>query len=338
MSGVAQQTFAVGTTAIRLRSQQPEAGARVSELLVDSGFTDGGDGATAVGRLTIRPVDVPDAPPADAVEVATHRMIRVLRLKDGRLWFEDGVSRMVADPAAGDLDLWLSSSALDRSVHDERYLLVLYGVLTFLRFHGLYPLHAGAVERDGHGCLIIGSSGSGKSSMAIHLVRRGWGYVADDSVALSRSSGGSLKAIGMRRDAYVREADHEHMQLEDWQECREFEPVKYRVPVREAYADRCHEMVVPRAIIFPSLTHQEGSRWIRCEARDALFSLLEHSSVSELEPSCTPEHVAVLRDLVVQARCYRLLAGLDLRNNPAALSDLMGDILRDATGGERHEA
>jgi len=331
-------TVGVGSTTIAVRAEDPALADRVVEMLADSGFRQVEGVPRPSGQLVVRQLDGPVAPPDGAEEVAAHRSIRVFRGDGGRLLLDDARSRMVLDPEEGALEAALAPELRDRPLRDERFLLVLYGVLTFLRYRELYPLHAGAVERDGAGCLLIGASGSGKSSMAVQLVRRGWGYVADDSVALQRIGDGRLTAIGMRRDAYLREADGDNMEREGWRECHEFHPIKYRIPVREAYPDRCRDAVVPHAIVFPSLTHREGSRWIRSEPHDALFSLLEHSSVSELEPSRTPEHVQVLRDLVVQARCYRLLAGLDLRNNPAALSDLVDDILRDATGGKRQGA
>ncbi|PRY93442.1 Hpr(Ser) kinase/phosphatase [Hasllibacter halocynthiae] len=56
-------------------------------------------------------------------------------------------------------------------------------------------LHGGAVSWRGAGLLILGASGSGKSSLALRLIALGAGFVADDRVRLS-GGGGALHARG----------------------------------------------------------------------------------------------------------------------------------------------
>jgi HPr kinase/phosphorylase len=48
-------------------------------------------------------------------------------------------------------------------------------------------LHASCVAWQGRGCLIIGASGSGKSSLALSLMACGATLVSDDRVTLTRS-------------------------------------------------------------------------------------------------------------------------------------------------------
>lgn len=61
-------------------------------------------------------------------------------------------------------------------------------------------LHAGAVERDGRVVLLVGSSGVGKTTATLALVRRGFGYVSDDVVEITGGAGvrGAAKPVGMR--------------------------------------------------------------------------------------------------------------------------------------------
>jgi len=50
-------------------------------------------------------------------------------------------------------------------------------------------IHASAVSVNGEGCLILGASGAGKSSLALELIALGAGLIADDQVVLSAADG-----------------------------------------------------------------------------------------------------------------------------------------------------
>lgn len=54
-------------------------------------------------------------------------------------------------------------------------------------------MHGTAVGLNGRGCLILGASGSGKSSLAAELIAFGAVLVADDRVVLSHDADGSLR-------------------------------------------------------------------------------------------------------------------------------------------------
>lgn len=48
-------------------------------------------------------------------------------------------------------------------------------LLWLLRNHGLYALHANALVKDKVGILLVGHTGSGKTTAALSLIRQGWG-------------------------------------------------------------------------------------------------------------------------------------------------------------------
>ena len=54
----------------------------------------------------------------------------------------------------------------------------------------LTPLHAACVAKDGYGVLLLGASGTGKSTLAFECARRGWSFVADDASWLARREPG----------------------------------------------------------------------------------------------------------------------------------------------------
>jgi HPr kinase/phosphorylase len=55
-----------------------------------------------------------------------------------------------------------------------------------------FVVHGAAVAFAGRGVLILGASGAGKSALALRLIGRGAGLVADDRVILSRRGGALL--------------------------------------------------------------------------------------------------------------------------------------------------
>ena len=55
--------------------------------------------------------------------------------------------------------------------------------------HGYEPLHASAVVVDGRALLLMGTSGAGKSSVALRLAAGGGSFLADDVTSLELSDG-----------------------------------------------------------------------------------------------------------------------------------------------------
>lgn len=76
-------------------------------------------------------------------------------------------------------------------------------------------LHASCCARNGRGLLITGPSGSGKSSLVLRLLQRGFALVADDRVVLDGAVGSAppalagileVRGVGLMRLAYLRRA------------------------------------------------------------------------------------------------------------------------------------
>ena len=78
----------------------------------------------------------------------------------------------------------------------QRYLTGQVLPLTAL-LHGLEAIHASAVERDGRALAISAPSGTGKSSLALHLLLRGARFVADDVLSLEPAEDGVLAHPGI---------------------------------------------------------------------------------------------------------------------------------------------
>ena len=95
----------------------------------------------------------------------------------------------------------VSQDMLDYPYH-VRYEMLEFAVYVLAsRAQGLVPLHAACVGRGGRGILLLGASGSGKSTVSLHCLLEGFDFLAEDSV-LVRPSG--LLATGVANFLHVR--------------------------------------------------------------------------------------------------------------------------------------
>jgi hypothetical protein len=89
-----------------------------------------------------------------------------------------------------------------RSAYHVRYELLEFAVFTLAtRVQGLAGLHAACVGRGGRGVLLMGASGAGKSTAALHCLLRGLEFLSEDAVFVAPDS---LLATGVANFIHVR--------------------------------------------------------------------------------------------------------------------------------------
>jgi hypothetical protein len=89
-----------------------------------------------------------------------------------------------------------------RYPYHTRYELIEFAVFTLAaRSQGLVPLHGACVSRGGRGVLLLGASGSGKSTAALHCLLEGFDFVSEDSVFVTPDT---LLATGVANFLHVR--------------------------------------------------------------------------------------------------------------------------------------
>jgi hypothetical protein len=75
-------------------------------------------------------------------------------------------------------------------------------VTHFLAQHGRHVIHAGAVLADAEAVLVLGATGTGKSTLVFSALQAGWPALADDAIALHERDGRIL-AEGLPRPISV---------------------------------------------------------------------------------------------------------------------------------------
>ena len=77
------------------------------------------------------------------------------------------------------------------------------------RVSDTFALHAAGVAHDGRALIIAGTSGAGKSTLTVELLRSGFGYLSDEAIFVSISTGrvcGFPRAIALASDPRARQS------------------------------------------------------------------------------------------------------------------------------------
>ena len=221
----------------------------------------------------------------------------------------------------GIMELVPDSAVVGRPPFALANLIIVYGLLTMLRWRGLFALHAAAVTPDDRGCLLVGESGTGKSTMTLRLLQEGWSYLSDDSVLLR--TGQPVEAVALRRRLTIKREEDVVDMPGSWHRAQTAAGVLLRPAEDGVHQLRRLSTCVPRLLVFLSLTGKPASRITLHDKADALVELIRQSTLTELEPSHTGMQLDLLRDLVNQCRCVWLAAGLDVYREPGALAAIL---------------
>jgi len=103
----------------------------------------------------------------------------------------DSENYMLLDARQGFAFGWLTQAAVeDRAYFRYHFLEGTAWILLVSSY--LTPVHGACVELDGHGVLLCGDSGAGKSSLAYACAQNGWKFLSDDSSCLVRKRPGRI--------------------------------------------------------------------------------------------------------------------------------------------------
>jgi hypothetical protein len=192
----------------------------------------------------------------------------------------------------------------------------------WLRDRGLYMLHAGAIGTAAGGVLLVGKSGSGKSTSTLSALQSELGYVGDDHIAVSFEprpwvhglfSSGKLMPDHVQRLPFLRSA------LPDGDPPEGSKAVVY---VHEHWPKNISPGFPLKAILAPRVT--PGLIEARLVETTAVAGLaaLAPSTVLQL-PSRGQESLLRMRSLVQAVPSYRLELGSDVASIPGVVSDLL---------------
>lgn len=183
-----------------------------------------------------------------------------------------------------------------------------------LRRHGYFLLHAFAAAKDGRAVLLVGASGSGKTTTGLSLLLAGWQLLSNDVVLLQAQPEGIFAlplpdVIGVRPFSRTLLPDL-HAWLPTWSGQR---PVS--VAAYDLVNGRWAAPTPITAIYFPHIEDRERSACSPLPRAICLARLLEES-VDQWDEALLDKHIALLQALSVQAQPFTLHLGPDVTAVP----------------------
>jgi len=233
------------------------------------------------------------------------------------LWDGHSIARVAAGGSRIEVDL-ADASLADGYVFAHVFLLV--ALVTALRWHGFFHLHAGALAApDGRSILVAGGAGAGKSTLTLALLEAGCAYLGDDAVFLSARPGRDA-VLALPRPFHVAPRTASAFprvaalvtDLLPSGEKRRLDP-RLAWPGKERAT-----MASPSLLLLPRVSGAPATEIEPLPAAEALGALIESSTHVVVDGlPAGGEHLEVLRGVADGVRAFRVESGLDLLEHPA---------------------
>jgi hypothetical protein len=202
----------------------------------------------------------------------------------------------------------------------EQHLLdrLLVGSLALLlREWRIFPIHGFSAAWNGQAALLVGGSGSGKTTAGLALVRRRWGFLANDlSLLCETEEGLRLLSCPERIHATVETA----LFFPELDLLADNDEDKVGFHVDDVYADALVDRAAVRWLLFPQIKGAGSTQITPLSASEALVALLPHSMAC-WDRSMASNHLSVLERLVKVTPAYQLELGQDVGEWHSLLKD-----------------
>ncbi len=199
-----------------------------------------------------------------------------------------------------------------------------------MRRCGLFLLHSAGVlsPSKNDALLIVGASGTGKSTLTFQLAASGWGYLSDDSIILKETANG-IQAQGLRKFFALKEDTIAAVQLDINDAPAAGTKFKKRVSPQDLFPDGFVETAGIASIVFPVIVDAHESRLERLSSFDVMTRLLKLCPWACYDKPTASAYLKVFGELARRVSAFDLFSGRDLLDDPGGAPRLMSQALAD---------
>ena len=188
-------------------------------------------------------------------------------------------------------------------------------LLEMLRGQDLFWLHAACVAHGGRAVLLVGQSGSGKTTSCLNLAGHGFEFLGEDRVFL-RSDRGRTSLLAYPRDmAVTRETLALLPFLNERVGAVSFTSRKLRIAAATLFPGPRRESAQPGLILFPRVSAAARTTFQPLPAAAALCRILPNSLLAS-HPAVSARHFQALSALASGSRAYEVAMGRDIEAFP----------------------
>ncbi len=308
---------------IRFSGDHPEIRNCVEEFL--SPLVGGGE-SPPNGVLTFS-LALLDGQPKDAPRSESKTLIQFARVScflEGNQWSfhtKDG-SFIKAEVESGCASGYISKEL----VQSKPYIfsdLVMAPFMEMLKQRGFYGLHAAAAVKDHRCYLFPGNAESGKTTVALSLVRNGFRYMGDDKL-LFRETDNQIEALAFTRRFNIDPGIA--LYFKELSFLKNLAPlplsVKRPFDISRIYPDSFVSFAQPNVLIHLEMTSDTVSRIVRISPVDS-FTRLIHQTILSSEKNTTMKQIKIFGQLVNSTESYLLYNGRDIVLAPERILDLL---------------
>jgi len=185
--------------------------------------------------------------------------------------------------------------------------------------HQKIPIHATVVTKENHGIILMGKTGSGKTSLAYCLLENDWKLLTDSTCIVTKSeetflveSESSAKLLYFKYPTLFPELNNHEYGFEEFSE--KHQEIRLIVDSNLIFPGNIQHISDVNMIIFPLLTEQKKSQLFELSSGEAITIFKQDSwNLHHEKYDFNDGDDAFVRNMFEQIKCYRLNIGSDWR-------------------------
>jgi len=209
--------------------------------------------------------------------------------------------------------------------------LLMAPLMEMLKRRGFFGLHAAALVKEGEGYLFPGGAGSGKTTIALSLVKQRLQYLADDKLLVTAGRNG-LVALAFVRHFNIDPDISRHFPELGFLEGLDPLPgtVKRPLDISKVYPESFVPCCSPKFLVHIQSTPDLKSRILRLSPTES-FTRLVHQTILSLHKDTAKKQLELLATLVQNTESHLLYNGRDIYGAPERILELLRVVRRNGS-------